>query len=194
MKMYIPINIQIALLFCFVVGMVNIAKIFKKKAIPSEPRISTMPSVLSEMTRLPNEKLSDILFPVGSKRLVKITKLVMKKEEQLEHERKAQEATLKPILEQRKKIHNAIEEIIARIRKLPAETLTSEGISQAKILYGLLGEMEKNDQEFRRLNPNSNMTYSYKTNDLPLENINATLHFIGLIRSNRIFRPAKGEK
>jgi len=174
--------------------MPNVPRIFRKRAIPSEPRITHMPSLLSEMTRLPNEKLSDILFDVGSKRLQKITKLVIKREEKLEHEREVFKAKLKEPLERRAKIHNTIEETIAKIRKLPAETLTTEGIKQVKVLHGLLAEMEKSDEEFRRLNRNSNMTYSYKTSDLPLNNLNATLHFLSRIRNNKIFRKPKEKR
>ncbi len=171
--------------------MPNVSRIFKKKAIPSDPRIQNMPTLLGEMTRLPNEKLSDILFDVGSKRLRKVADRIEEKEVYVERQKAKQKAKLKKPLEKRAKIHNTIEETIAKIRKLPAETLTSEGIRQAKVLHALLAEMEKNDEEFRRLNSNSNMTYSYKSSDLPLNNLNATLNFISRIRQNKIFRKTK---
>lgn len=170
--------------------MPDISKILQRKKPKSTPQL--LPAWTYKLHLEMDEQLAEMFTRIGSERLKKITKQVAKIEQRREEEKKRLEAQFRPIMEERAKLENSINDTIAKIRKLPEEALASEGVSQAKNLHSLLAEMEKNDSELQALG--SNMSYSYRSNDLPIHDTNGTLHFIAKIRNNIIFRIPKKEK
>ena len=159
----------------------------KKQAITPSPILNRISQ--SDIALLTKEDLEALLYSRGSELVHKVANGIAKKEQEAERERKILHSKLKPYLESRKKIEDTINETVARIRKLPPEDVSSEGIKEAKTLYSLLGEIEKNDHEIQDLG--MNVSYSYRQNDLILTSTPMSLQFLDKIRSNLIFREPK---
>ena len=161
----------------------NISKIFKKKTASTPNLVEAWEYKLHLQS---DEQLIRQLTPIGSKRLTQIAKQVRNIEHKKQKEKEALERRLKPYFEARSKIDTAISETIKKIRELPEESVIAEGLMQLKTLQSLLAEMEKNDCQLNKLG--SDVTYSYRSSDVPLKNLNAALHFISRIREGKIFR------
>lgn len=158
-------------------------KIRSKK--PENSHEVLRPSLLNSLTI---KELSQIHIAKLEK-AIKLRKQTLKK---LEAEKREKERTLRPYIEERKKLEKGIDEVIKQIRALTPEAISTEGIALAKILYEHLSAMERNDKDHRKLGMPA--IYSYSTKDLSLQDHSAVLHFLDRVRAKKIFRPAKSER
>ncbi len=160
----------------------NLSKIFKKKTASTPNLVEAWEYKLHLQS---DDRLIRQLTPIGAKRLARIAKQIQNIERKREKEKKVLERRLRPYLEARSKIDSEINEVIKKIRELPEENVIVQGLMQLKTL-SLLAEMEKNDCQLNELG--SDLTFSYRSSTVPLNDLSSALHFISKIRQGKIFR------
>lgn len=169
-------------------------KIFRKRTFPDkgEPIKSdnlTTPAWHNSLHKNSNKQLAKIFAQIGAKRLTKIAKRVSKIEMRIQKEKEALQEKLKQPLEQRSKIKNGLNEHIGILRKMSIADLNSLSFKEVKEIHALLGEKELNTKILKSLG--MEVQDSYTQRDIPIESVNGVLHFISLVRANKIFREAK---